>query len=104
MERIITRNGDYLYTKEDLIDFLDAAGIDRYDCDAIGAIFNCEENVQAAKAEIDSDLRCYEASLEHNRDIAQNIIEVIDEKLKATRITGARKLLCYISNQLEQIY
>lgn len=28
MERIITRNGDYLYTKEDLIDFLDAAGID----------------------------------------------------------------------------
>lgn len=70
MERIITRNGDYLYTKE----------------------------------EIDSDLRCYEASLEHNRDIAQNIIEVIDEKLKASRITGARELLRYISNQLEQIY
>lgn len=94
MERIITRNGDYLYTKEDLIDFLDA----------IGAIFNSAENVQAAKEEIDSDLRCYEASLEYNRDIAQNIIEVIDEKLKATRITGARELLRYISNQLEQIY
>lgn len=37
MERIITRNGDYLYTKEGLIDFLDAAGIDRYDCDARAA-------------------------------------------------------------------
>ena len=47
MERIITRNGDYLYTKEDLIDFLDAVGIDRCDCDAIGEIFNSEENVQA---------------------------------------------------------
>lgn len=104
MERIITRNGDYLYTKEGLIDFLDAAGIDRYDCDAIGRIFNSAENVQAAKDEIDSDLRCYEASLEHNRDIAQNIIEVIDEKLKASRITGARELLRYISNRLEQIY
>ena len=57
MESIITRNGDYLYTKDDLIDFLEAAGIDRYDCDAVGAIFNSEENIQAAKEEIDSDLR-----------------------------------------------
>lgn len=60
--------------------------------------------MQAAKEEIDSDLRCYEASLEHNRDIAQNIIEIIDEKLKATRITGARDLLRYISKELEQVY
>lgn len=49
-------------------------------------------------------MRCYEASLEHNRDIAQNIIEVIDEKLKKTRITGARELLRYISKELEQVY
>lgn len=104
MERIITRNGDYLYTKDDLIDFLDAAGIDRYDCDAIGAIFNSEENVQAAKEEIDSDLRCYEASLEHNRNIAEEIIWAIDEKLKMQRITGAREFLKSISEKLEDIY
>lgn len=52
MERIITRNGDCLYTKEDVIDFLVTAGIDRYDCAAIGEIFNSAENVQAAKTEI----------------------------------------------------
>lgn len=91
MVRIITRNGDYLYTKEDLIEFLDAAGIDRYDCDAIGAIFNSAENVQAAKEEIDSDLRCLVASLEHNRDIAQNIIEAIDEKVEGNPYNGSAR-------------
>lgn len=79
-------------------------GIEREDVPLIGAIFNCEENIQAAKDEIDSDLDSYSMQLEHNRDIAQDIIEVIDEKLKASRITGARELLRYISNQLEQIY
>lgn len=104
MEHIITRNGDYLYTKDDLIDFLEAAGIDRYDCDAIGAIFNSEENIQAAKEEIDSDLRCYEAFLEHNRNIAEEIIRAIEEKLKMQRITGAREFLKDISEKLEDIY
>lgn len=104
MERIITRNGDYLYTKEDVIDFLVTAGIDRYDCDAIGEIFNSAENVQAAKTELDSDLRCYEASLEHNRNIAEEIIWSIEEKLKMQRITGAREFLKTISEKLEGIY
>lgn len=104
MERIITRNGDYLYTKEDVIDFLVTAGIDRYDCDAIGEIFNSAENVQAAKAELDSDLRCYEASLEHNRNIAEEIIWSIEEKLKMQRITGAREFLKTVSEKLEHIY
>lgn len=54
MERIITRNGDYLYTKEDLIDFLDAAGIDRYDCDAIKRKFGVRVR---ESAEIDSIVR-----------------------------------------------
>lgn len=38
------------------------------------------------------------------KNIAQNIIEIIDEKLKASRITGARELLRYISKELEQVY
>lgn len=104
MERIITRNGDYLYTKDDLIDFLEAVGIDRYDCGAIGVILNSEENIKAAKEEIDSDLRCYEASLEHNRNIAEEIIWAIEEKLKMQRITGAREFLKDISEKLEDIY
>ena len=42
--------------------------------------------------------------MEHNRNIAEEIIRAIEEKLKMQRITGAREFLKDISEKLEDIY
>ena len=100
---IVTRDGDIIYNEASLVEWLSNAGIDTEDMHTVGAWLNCAENIQAAKDEIDSDMRCYECALDEWNSFANELYNLIDDKLKQKRLTDMRGFLRGIQTEIDKL-
>lgn len=100
---IVTRDGDIIYNEASLVEWLNNAGIGTEDVHTVGAWLNCAENIQAAKDEIDSDLRCYECALDAWNSFANELNNLIDDKLKQKRLTDMRGFLLSIQAEINKM-
>lgn len=100
---IVCEDGTCIFGTDDARDYLTRHGVPSHRIDDFAALLNCEENIEMARALVDSDLVAYEAQYDEICCIVDDIVASIDAALSKSRITGARDLLRSIRNTLEEM-
>lgn len=100
---IVCDDGTCILGSDDARDYLSRHGVPSYHIDDFSALLNCAENIETARALIDSDLVAYEAQYDEICCIVDDIAASIDAALSKSRITGARDLLAWIRDTLVEM-
>lgn len=100
---IVCDDGTAIFGTDDAREYLTRHGVPSHHIDDFAAMLNCEENIEAARALIDSDLLAYEVQYDDICCIVDDISASIDAALSKQRITGARELLRSIRDTLEDM-
>lgn len=100
---IVCDDGTVVYSTDDARDYLARHGVPSYRLDEFAELLNCEENIIAARELIDSDLLAYAQQYDDICSTVDDITAFIDAALSKQRITGARDLLRFIRDALEEM-
>lgn len=100
---IVCEDGTCIFGTDDARDYLSRHGVPSHRIDDFAAKLNSEENVIAARELVDSDLAVYEAQFDEICCTVDDISASIDAALSKQRITGARELLRFIRDTLEEM-
>lgn len=100
---MVCDDGTCIFGTDDAREYLARHGVPNHHIDDFAALLNCEENIETARALIDSDLVAYEAQYDEICCIVDDIAASIDAALLKSRITGARDLLAWIRDTLVEM-
>lgn len=100
---IVCEDGTPIFGTDDAREYLACHGVSNHHIDDFAALLNCEENIEMARALVDSDLVAYEVQYDEICCIVDDIASSIDAALSKSRITGARDLLAWIRDTLVEM-
>lgn len=100
---IVCEDGTCIFGAYDARDYLSRHGVPSYHIDEFAALLNLDANIIAARELVDSDLAAYEAQYDEICCTVDDISASIDAALSKQRITGARELLRFIRDTLEEM-
>ena len=100
---IVCDDGTCIIGIDDARDYLARHGVPSHRIDDFAELLNRDDIIAAAREAIDSDLLAYALQYDDICRTVDDIAASIDAALSKSRITGARDLLCYIRDTLDDM-